>query len=235
MTTWGFFLAAAVLAAADEKDDLRKAFEKTAALGSYFYQWELTTSVKDRSDKLAGAGEFVAPDLLTARTGILELVKKGERAMARGAKGWVKPENDAKFKAAAENLRPPHQIVGYVVDSLEKAKREKDGEIRKATCRVVSGSLDADGLKGLFRAGGGSLDSLEKVIDWNASTTSVQLWIDADGRRIKMAVESKLVISHDVAKNEPPVRVNRTVEFMELNTAKPSIVPEVKDALGIKE
>jgi hypothetical protein len=220
----------------DDKDDLKKAFDKTAALTSYFYQWELTTSVKERSDKLAGAGEFVAPDLLTARTGILELVKKGDRTMARGAKGWVKTDDDSKLKTEAEKLRAPHEIVGYVVDSVEKTAREKDADVRKAKCRVFRGSLDGDGLKGLFRAGGASLDALEKVIDWKASTTTVHLWVEAaEGRLVKMVVESELVISPEVAKNEPSVKVKRTVEFMELNAAKPSIVPQVKEALGIKD
>jgi hypothetical protein len=220
----------------EEKDELKKACEKTASASSYFYQWELQTLVKGRAGKQAGAGEFVAPDLLTARTGVLDLVKKGDRAMARGPMGWVKPEEDPKLQEAADHLKPPHELVAYVVESLLTPKRDKDAEVRKAKCRVVRGSLDGDGLKGLLRAGGGNLDQLEKVLDWKASKTSVQLFVEIQGGHlVKMSVESELVISPDVAKGQPPVVMTRVVEFMELGEAKPSIAPEVKAALGIEE
>jgi hypothetical protein len=229
-------LAVLLLPAGEEKDELKKAYEKTASLSSYFYQWELQTLVKGRAGKQAGAGEYVAPDLLTARTGVLEVVKKGGHAMVRGPKGWVKPEDDPKLQEAADLLKPPHDLVAFVVESLQAPKREKDGEVRKAKCRVTRGTLDGDGLKGLLRAGGGNLDTLEKVIDWKASKTSVQLFVEtAGGRLVKMVVESELVVSPDVAKDQPPVALTRVVEFMELGTAKPSIVPEVRQALGIEE
>jgi len=188
--------------------------------------------------KQAGAGEYVAPDLLTVRTGILEVVKKGERARVRGAKGWQDPGEDPNLKEASDRLTPPHELVGYVVESLEKPKREKDVELRKTKCRVYRGTLDGDGLKGLLRAGGGNLDALEKLIDWKASKTSVQLLVEpVEGRLVKMLVESELVPDPKAegGKGAPPVKMTRTVEFLELNAAKPSIVPEVREALGIKE
>jgi len=229
-------LLALVAPGGEEKDELKRAYEKTASASSYFYQWELQTLVKGRAGKQAGAGEFVAPDLLTARTGVLEVVKKGDRAMVRGPKGWAKPEDDPKLHEAADQLKPPHELVAYVVESLLTPKREKDAEVRKAKCRVVRGSLDGDGLKGLLRAGGGNLDQLEKVIDWKASRTSVLLFVEtAGGHLVKMSVESELVVSADVAQGQPPVVMTRIVEFMELGEAKPSIVPEVKRALGIEE
>lgn len=222
----------------DEKDDLKKACEKTAGLASYFYQWELQTTVKDRVGKQAGAGEYAAPDLLTVRTGILEVVKKGDRARVRATKGWENPEDDPKLKEAADSLRPPHEMVAYVVDSLEKPKREKEVDLRKVKCRAWRGTLDGDGLKGLLKAGGGNLEALEKLIDWKASKTSVQILVEpAGGRLVRMTVESELVPDPKAegGKNAPPVKMKRVVEFMELDAAKPSIVPEVKEALGIKE
>ena len=231
-------LVALLLPRADEKDDLKKAYERTAGLKSYFYQWELLTGVKDRVGKQAGAGEYVAPDLLTVRTGILEVVKKGERSRVRATKGWEDPGDDPKLKDAADRLTPPHELVGYVIESLEKPKREKDAELRTVKCRAWRGTLDGDGLKGLLRAGGGNLDALEKLIDWKASKTSVQLLVEpAEGRLVKMTVESELVPDPKAegGKGAPAVKMTRTVEFMELNAAKPSIVPEVREALGIKE
>ena len=133
-------LVALLLPRADEKDDLKKAYERTAGLKSYFYQWELLTGVKDRVGKQAGAGEYVAPDLLTVRTGILEVVKKGERSRVRATKGWEDPGDDPKLKDAADRLTPPHELVGYVIESLEKPKREKDAELRKVKCRAWRGS-----------------------------------------------------------------------------------------------
>jgi len=236
MRTAGILLVALLAPPGQEKDELKKAFDKTAGLSSYFYQWELQTRVQGQGSKQAGAGEYVGPDLLTARTGVLEVVKKGTRAMVRGPKGWVKPEDDPKTQEAAELLKPPHELVGFVVDSLQSPKRGKDAEIRKAACRTYRGTLDGDGLKGLLRAGGGNLDQLEKLIDWTASKTAVQLFIEsAGGRLVKMVVESELVISPTAAKDQPPVAVTRTVEFLELGTAKPSIVPAVREELGIGE
>lgn len=236
MRTAAFLVVALLAPRGQEKQDLQKAFEKTAALASYFYQWELQTKVQTQLSKQAGAGEFVGPDLLTARTGVLEVVKKGARSMVRGPKGWVKPEDDPKTQEAADLLKPPHELVGFVVESLQSPKRGKDTEVRKAACRTFRGTLDGDGLKGLLRAGGGNLDQLEKLIDWTASKTSVQFYVEAaGGRLVKMVVESELVISPEAAKNQPPVGVTRTVEFLELGTAKPSIVPAVKQELGIGE
>jgi hypothetical protein len=236
MNTAGILLVALLAPQGQEKNDLKSAYEKTAGLSSYFYQWELQTRVQGQASKQAGAGEYVGPDLLTARTGILEVVKKGDRAMVRGPKGWVKPEEDPKTRDAAELLKPPHELVGFVVESLQSPKRGKEAEVRKAACRTFRGTLDGDGLKGLLRAGGGNLDQLEKLIDWTASKSSVQLFVEtAGGRLVKMIVESELVIPAKVAKDQPPVFVTRTVEFLELGTAKASIAVEVKQELGIGE
>jgi hypothetical protein len=228
------------VAAGDEKDDLKKALEKTAAAKSYFSQWSDEIALMGNNRPVSGAGEFVAPDLVTFRTGITDIVKKGDKAMCKAKDGWVKAEEDKRNKALAASLKPAHEEARSILEKLEEPKKGKEAEVAKVKYRVVSGSLSGEALKEVAKAGRPNFGTLAAAIDWKSSKVAVDVLIDKkSGRlfRIAMAGDLKLVplpIGGGRGGSES-VGYKHSLEFLQYDEAKPSIDAEVKKALGMED
>jgi hypothetical protein len=229
-------LMALCLLLRDEKDDLKKAHEKTAALKSYFTQWTEEVSLTGNARPQSGAGEYVAPDLVTYRTGIVEIIKKGDKAMCKGKDGWVKAEEDRRSKPIAAALRPAHEDVKRVLDAIEKPKKGKDAEHQKIKCKVIAGALSGDTLKEIVGTNNRNLGTLARAIDWTSSSGKAEVFIDSkNGWLVKVAVDGTLKAVSFGGQGGRDVPYKRVVEFLEHDKAKPSIVPEVRKELGIPE
>ncbi len=230
--------ALALFLVRDEKDDLKKALEKTAAAKSYFSQWSDEIALMGNNRPVAGAGEFVAPDLVTFRTGITDIVKKGDKAMCKSKDGWVDAAKDRRNKALAESLKPAHESARAIIEKLADLKKGKEQEVAKVKYRVIAGTLAGDALKEVAKAGRPNFGMLANLIDWKNSKAGVDVLIDKkSGRlfRIAIAGDLKTVETPFSRGQAETVAYKHSIEFLEYDTAKPSIDAEVKKALGIEE
>lgn len=228
-------LLALLLAFADAGDDLKKAIARTAELGSYFYQWEIETTSRGKPRRTAGAGEYVAPDLLTLRTGILELARKGDRARVKAKEGWVAPEKEPAAQPLLANLKPPHELLAGVLGKAERLSSGKDAECHKVNCKVVRGRISGDALRELVRSGSTNFELFENLLDWEESAASVEAFIDAkNGWLVRVTVAGELKPNLPEAKRSV-VPYKRRVDLLEPGTAKPSLPPEVRKGLGLDD
>ncbi len=223
----------------DEKEELKKALEKTAAAKSYFCQWSDELALMGNARPISGATEWQAPDLVTWRTGLTEIVKKGDVAMSKGKDGWVKADDERRGKAIAAKLKPAHETAKEIVEKIDDPKKGKEAEVNKVKYKVISGTLAGEVLKGLVIAARPTMGMVANAIDWKESKAGVDVLIDKkSGRifRIAIAGDLKAVpLPIKGASGSNTVAYKHSLEFLEYDTSKPMIDPEVKKTLGIED
>lgn len=223
-----------LLAAGEEAEEIKKALARTGELKSYFYQWEVVTTSGGRPRRVSGAGEYVAPDVVTLRTGVLEIAKKGSRALVKGKDGWAAPAEGDRAGELAGNLKPPHEAFAPVLARLSKPARGKDQERQGAPCRVIRGEVSGEPLKEAVRGVSTNFETFEALIDWEASRASVEVWIGAkDGRLVRVALEGSLKLA--LEEKAGPIPYARNVEILEPGAAKLSLSADVRRKLGIED
>lgn len=201
---------------ADEKEDLKKASEKLNAAASY--HWRVTAKNDNR------AGEYLSPDALTLRTALVEIARKGDRALAKHKTDWVdiKEHPDPTVRDAAAKLDAPHKNVKSLIEGMDKITR--DGETYAST--VTSGALKSF-LGPTFPA------AVVDAIDWEDSTASVEIVVNKDDGHIrKVRVVAKLRVNPLGSKSEI-MEIDRSLEFFDHGKAKLNVPDDVKKKLGV--
>lgn len=220
----------------DDKEDLKKAREKTAALSSYMVQWHEEWTLLERPRTQGGSSEYVAPDLITFKTGLTEIVKKGDAAMSKTKKGWVKAEEDTRAKSTAAGLKPAHEFLPALFDKIDAPKKGKASDHNKIKCTAYSGTLSGDALRDVLKAWIARLTLPERAIDWANSKTDVEILVNTKEPWVeKITIQGDLkTIAQGVA-GVSTVPFKRTIEYFNHNNDKPDIDPEVRKSLGIEE
>lgn len=206
----------AVPALADEKEDLKKAAEKLGAAASY--HWRMTAKGDHR------AGEYVAPDALTLRTALVEIARKGDRAVAKHKTEWVdiKDHPDPTVRDAASRLDAPHKNVKSLIEGMDKIARDGETYASTVTSRALKAFLGPS-----FPA------AVVEAIDWEDSTASVEVVINKDdGHLRKIRVIAKLRVNPLGSKSEI-MELDRSLEFFDHGKARLNVPDDVKKKLGL--
>lgn len=213
----GLVALLALPAFADDKEDLKKACDRLGTAPSY--HWRLTAQDDRR------AGEYLAPDVLTLRTALVEIARKGDRALAKHKTDWVdiKDHPDPTVRDAAARLDPPHKNVKSLIEGMDRITR--DGE-------TYTSPVTPGGLKGFL--GPTFPPSFVETVDWNDSTGSAEILLDKDSGHIrKIRLVARLRVNPLGSKSEI-MALDRTVEFFDLGQARLDLPEVVKRKLGIR-
>jgi hypothetical protein len=217
-----------LLLLAQDKATLGKALAGMDKWQSYHYRISVRnlTSKKDESR----AGEFIFPKIITMRKSVLEIAKRGDKAMVNQGKGYVPLDEvrSSSVRSTVEKLEPPHVSLLQILDAMEKVQKEKKDEVvDNVKCRVYHSALKKEEVQKYAQRF--VTAQLEKYAQWADCTAEARVYVGKDDQMVH-----RILFSHTIKAAVPGVRgtQNQThqyeelIEFFELDKATVGNLPE---------
>lgn len=224
---------------ADDKEDLKKAAEKTGKVTNYAFKTStdiegfegqtFTLEFDGKHDKDAGS---LMAGSLPGGAGDIVIIRKGDRVVAQRDGGdWQSPEDfddggqGAHIAEFLKTFRLPHEDVKGADKFFKEIKKTADEKVGDTKATKYSGDLTDDGLTELNPLG----RMLKNLGVEPEISGSGALFVDENGVIVK--IEVKITAKIDLNGNEVELTLSRTSRLSGVDGTKVELPKEALEKL----